>query len=106
MPRGAPRLRKRGVHQNAIGERVRVRRRELKLTQDALCARLTSYSGGGWSPTEADVYRIERHIRIVSDLEMVVVAAALECDILWLLGIESGLRPAIICKQWYSESEQ
>lgn len=105
MPRGAPRLRKNGVYQNAIGARVRNRRRELKLTQDAFCARLTNHSGGGWSPTEADIYRIERQTRIVSDLELVVIAAALECEILWLLEAELGVRPATICSRWYSGSE-
>lgn len=105
MPRGAPRLRKHGVHQNAVGARVRTRRRELKLTQDALCARLTGHSGGEWSPTEADIYRIERHTRIVSDLELVVLAAALECEILWLLDADQGERPSSLCNRWYSEGE-
>jgi transcriptional regulator with XRE-family HTH domain len=103
MPRGAPRLRKEGGQQNAVGARVKFRRKELKLSQDALCARLALRTSGGWSPTEADIYRIEQHRRIVSDLELVALAAALECDLLWLLGVDNNARPTTLCDVWFAQ---
>jgi transcriptional regulator with XRE-family HTH domain len=105
MPRGAPRLRKNGTQQNAVGTRVRARRKELKLSQDALCARLALRTFGGWSPTEADVYRIERHTRIISDLELIALSAALECDLLWLLGTDTGTQTTMLCDAWFVDSK-
>jgi transcriptional regulator with XRE-family HTH domain len=105
MPRGAPRLRKAGGHQNAVGARVKARRKELKLSQDALCARLALRTSGGWSPTEADIYRIERHTRIISDLELVALCAALECDLLWLLETDAAVRPSTLCDSWFTSTE-
>ena len=103
MPRGAPRLRKNGIQQNAVGTRVRVRRRELKLSQDALCARLALRTFGGWSPTEADIYRIERHTRIISDLELVALAAALECD-LFDFFTSPQTDPSKLCSLWFNSN--
>jgi transcriptional regulator with XRE-family HTH domain len=102
MPRGAPRLRKNGTQQNAVGARVKARRKELKLSQDALCARLALATFGGWSPTEADIYRIEHHSRIISDLELVALSSALECDLLWLLLIEAEATSSTACNLWFN----
>jgi transcriptional regulator with XRE-family HTH domain len=87
MPRGNPRLRTGDGGQNLIGPRVRARRKELKLTQDELCGRLARLTAGQWNPSPGDIYRIQTRTRIVSDLELVTLADALECDLLWLLGI-------------------
>lgn len=86
MPRGNPRLRTDDGHQNLIGPRVQTRRKELKLTQEALCARLALQTNGQWNPSPGDIYRIQTQSRIVSDLELVALAKVLDCDILWLLG--------------------
>jgi transcriptional regulator with XRE-family HTH domain len=86
MPRGAPRLRTSDNRQNLIGAQVKNRRGELKLTQDALCARLAAITHGRWNPTIFDIYRIESGRRIVSDLELLALSIALECDMYDLVG--------------------
>jgi len=67
---------------NLVGERVKAIRRMDGLSQDQLCGRISSITRGLWGPTADDIYRIEAGSRIVSDLEMVAIAAALnrECD--------------------------
>ena len=85
MPRGAKRVRTPDGKLNQVGERVRERRKALKLTRDALMARLSHFSEGGWLGDVADVYRIERGQRSVHDIELVFLAKALECDPCWLL---------------------
>ena len=84
MARGAPRLRTPDGKVNQIAARVRERRIQLKLTQDALCARLALATGGEWNADRMEIYRIESGIRIVSDLEMLALAQALECQPAWL----------------------
>jgi transcriptional regulator with XRE-family HTH domain len=84
MARGAPRLRTPDGKVNQIALRVRERRAQLKLTQDTLCARLALNTDGGWNADRMEIYRIECGIRIVSDLEMLALARALECDPSWL----------------------
>lgn len=85
MPRGAPRLRTKDGKKNQIGERVRERRTELKLTQDILSARLAYHTEGGWNPSLQEVLHIESGIRTVTDLELLALATALECEVCWLL---------------------
>ena len=85
MPRGAPRLRTVQGRINSVGERVEARTLQLKITQDMLCARLAEATQGGWIADRRDIYRIIRGQRIVSDLELVALAGALECDACWLL---------------------
>jgi hypothetical protein len=85
MPRGAPRLRTPDGKLNLVSQRVRQRRTELLLTQDALCARLADVTNGGWIADRRDVFRIEDGRRSIHDLELVALAQALECDVLWLL---------------------
>lgn len=87
MPRGEPRLRSAVGLQNLVGPHVQARRKELKLTQDMLCARLARATDGQWNPSEADIYRIESGKRIVSDLELVTLSSALETTVLVLLGV-------------------
>jgi transcriptional regulator with XRE-family HTH domain len=90
MPRGGPRLRTAEQKKNQIGQRVRERRNILNLTQDALCARLSQVSNGEWIPDRREIFRIEDGQRIVSDLEILALANALECSSCWLLtGCES-----------------
>ena len=85
MARGSPRLRTPDGKLNQVASRVRERRDALRLTQDALCARLALNTDGAWNADRMEVYRIENGTRIVSDLETLVLAEALECSPVWLL---------------------
>ncbi len=91
MPRGTPRLRTQENKVNQIGPRVRLRRQALNVKQDELCARLALQTDGGWSPAWQDVSRIENGARIVSDLEILALAQALECSACWLLAGEKAV---------------
>jgi transcriptional regulator with XRE-family HTH domain len=86
MPRGTPRLRTPQNKINQIGPRVSQRRQNLGLKQDELCGRLALETNGKWSPAWQDISRIENGVRIVSDLEVLALAHALECGACWLLG--------------------
>ena len=77
MPRGAPRLRTPEGKLNLVAARVRQRRMELKLTQDALCARLATVTDGAWIADRRDIFRIEDGRRSVHDLEIIALAEAL-----------------------------
>jgi hypothetical protein len=44
-------------------------------------------AGGRWNPTIFDLYRIESGRRIVSDLELLALGIALECDLYDLMGV-------------------
>jgi transcriptional regulator with XRE-family HTH domain len=70
---------------NQVGGRIRDRRSALKLTQDELCARLADVTDGNWVADRRDIFRIEDARRIVSDLELLALARALECSPAWLL---------------------
>lgn len=70
---------------NIVGQRARDRRKALKLKQDELCGRLAETTLGKWAPSRLDIYRIERGDRLVSDLELIALAAALDCTTGWLL---------------------
>lgn len=85
MARGSPRLRTPDGKLNQIALRVRERRKALGLTQDALCARLALHTDGAWNADRMEIYRIENGTRIVSDLETLALAEALECSPVWLL---------------------
>jgi hypothetical protein len=84
MPRGTPRLRAAG-RLNVVGTRVRQRRRDLKLKQDQVCGRIAASTDGEWSPGWQDLSRIENGARLVSDVEVLALAQALECDPCWLM---------------------
>ena len=81
MPQGE-RLKVKGSS-NCVGERVRLLRDGLKLTQDALCARIAHETGGWadpgtrWVPTKTEISRIESGIRAVLDLEVLALAKVL-----------------------------
>lgn len=85
MPRGCPRLRTEDNKRNQIGQRVKDCRNQMKLTQDALCARIAQATNGQWIPDRREIYRIEDGRRIVSDLEILTLAQVLECSPCWLL---------------------
>jgi hypothetical protein len=57
----------------------------LQLEQDEVCARLALRTDGEWNPGWQDLSRIENGARMVSDLEVLVLAQALECSACWLL---------------------
>ena len=85
MALGPQRIRIMDGRMNVVGLRVRDRRTGLNLKQDALCGRLAEITYGKWAPSRLDIYRIERGGRLVSDLEIIALAAALECTTGWLL---------------------
>ena len=85
MPRGAPKLRAEDGKKNQVGVRVRQRRAELELTQDALNGRLAHLTHSNWNPSMQEILHIENGTRIVSDVEVVALARALECEACWLL---------------------
>ena len=96
--RGDPRLRTPTDHDpasgalNQVGGRLDEQRRKLKLTQDGLCARIEDVTGGRWRPTRRDVYKLEQGTRSVTDLELLALSVALECDPIWLFtGDESAI---------------
>ena len=70
---------------NQIADRLRQRRRALKMTQDRLCGRLSDVTDGRWIADRQEIFRIEAGGRIVSDVELVALAHALECTPCWLL---------------------
>ena len=70
---------------NRIGERVRRRRKEIKMRQGSLLGRLADVTDGGWNPTPQEVLRIENGTRTVTDTEVIALAKALACDPCWLL---------------------
>ena len=91
MPRGSPRLRSETGAKNLVGKRVRERRRELNSTQDALCGRIAEVTSGHWTADRLEILRIENGTKGVLDLELLALAAALECDACWLLGLSSRM---------------
>lgn len=85
MPRGGPRLRTPDGKLNQVGVRVQDRRLETHVKQDELCARIAEATAGQWVPAWQDISRIENGARIVSDLEVLVLAAVLSCSAEWLI---------------------
>ncbi|RYZ92135.1 MAG: XRE family transcriptional regulator [Proteobacteria bacterium] len=70
---------------NQISSRVKERRREQKMTQEELCARIAFVTDGKWNADRQELVRIESGGRTVSDVELVALASALECSPCWLL---------------------
>ena len=85
MPRGAPLLRTVDNRMNLVGLQIKERRKYLKWNQDTLCARIAFVTESVWNPEWRDIVRIEGGTRKVSDLELLVLAKALECTASWLL---------------------
>jgi transcriptional regulator with XRE-family HTH domain len=92
MPLGGARLRQEG-RSNVSGLRVRERRLALKLKQDMLCGRIATVTDGEWNPDRLEVLRIEQGTRTVTDLELLVLAKALDCTFAWLLTGEGATTP-------------
>jgi transcriptional regulator with XRE-family HTH domain len=91
MGRGPQKVRDEQGNMNAVFDRIKERRRVLGVTQEDLCGRIAEASGGRWVPSRKDVGRCETGTRIVSDIELRVLAVALECDPCWLfLGTPDG----------------
>ena len=85
MPRGGKRIRAEDGAQNGVGEQVKRRRLELRLTQGQVIARLAYATSGRWNPSDQEIYRIESRTRTVLDLEATALAEVLECSVAWLL---------------------
>lgn len=85
MPRGGARLRTHDAKLNQIAERVGARRHALHLTQDALGAQIAQVTNSAWNPAWQDISRIEHGTRIVTDVELLALAQALDCSPCWLL---------------------
>ena len=79
-------------HLNQIADRMRIRRRALKVTQEQLCGRLADVTGGRWIAARKEIVHLEAGTRIVSDLELLALANALECRPSWLLTGEEVVR--------------
>jgi len=69
---------------NQIGLRVTERRTALDLSKSELARRIGKSSRGRWVVSRLVVFEIEIGIRIVSDLEIIQLANALDCDPKWL----------------------
>jgi transcriptional regulator with XRE-family HTH domain len=93
LPRGLKRVTVQGKR-NQIGERMRERRKALRLTFRGLGGRVAAASDGlfddAWVPDDQELARIEKGRRVCSDLELVALARALECEPCWLLVGEAG----------------
>ncbi|BDI33913.1 hypothetical protein CCAX7_59640 [Capsulimonas corticalis] len=70
---------------NVCGERVKLRREELQLTQSELCGRLATVTHGIWNGDRRDIHRVERGTRKVSDAELIALTISLETTPQWLL---------------------
>ena len=84
MARGAKRMRD-GNRVNLAGERVRERRDELDLTRTDLAGRLADQTDAQWNPEFPEIRRLEYGQRIISDLELLALGRALNCEPEWLL---------------------
>lgn len=70
---------------NSVGIRVKEGRKAGKWGQDALCGRIAEVTDGKWIPDRFEISSIERRLRMVSDLEVHALAAALAVTPCWLL---------------------
>lgn len=79
---------------NQIGNRCRLRRMEIKLTQDGLCGRLAAVTRGGWIADRQEIGRIENGSRYVTTLELEALARALDVTAAWIMaGDDAEFRP-------------
>lgn len=70
------------VLKNLVGSRVRKRRLELDITQDAFAARCQT---SGWDLSRGTFSKIEAGLRRVNDAEVVLLAKILKCPVAELL---------------------
>ena len=67
---------------NIIGERVRLARQQLNISQTVLAARLQTE---GITIEQKAISRIEKQDRVVADYELFYLAKVLHVDVQWLL---------------------
>ena len=67
---------------NIVGERVRLARQKLKISQTVLAARLQTE---GIIIEQKAISRIEKQDRVVADYELLYLAKVLHVDVHWLL---------------------
>ena len=67
---------------NIIGERLKFYRKQNKITQEDLAARLQTK---GLTLDRTAISKVERGERLVPDYEVVAIAKALKVDVKWLL---------------------
>ena len=91
MPRGGPRVRTAEGHVNGVGVQIRKRLDALKLTQFQFAGQIATATQGAWNPSENEIYKLQRGTRIVSDLELRVLARVLDCSVTDLLGEDPPL---------------
>lgn len=72
---------------NIIGERLRQRRKELKISQKNLSAQLQVE---GVMLLQKSISRIETGDRVVTDYEVLTLAKVLKVDVMWLLAGEES----------------
>ena len=72
---------------NICGERVRLARNNLGLSQEDLAAKIQL---NGHSLTQKAISRIEMGLRIVPDYEIPLLADALKVDPMWLIGLNAA----------------
>lgn len=72
-------------YRNLIGRRVKERRKQLRLTQDGLNARLATLTGSAWNPKSQEILHLERGTRLVTDVEVLVLAKVLKTSVQWLM---------------------
>ena len=66
---------------NIIGPSVKARRLQLNRNRTEFIKDLSNASGGRWAPSVADLLNIERMTRTVTDIELAVLAAALNATV-------------------------
>lgn len=72
---------------NVIGPRVKQVRKQLKLSQDELAAKMQVKN---IDVTQRVISRIETQERFVADFELRALAEILDVDIYWLLGTDDN----------------
>ena len=70
------------VRKNIIGERLKIYRKQNKITQEDLSARLQLK---GLTLDRTAISKIERGERLVPNYEVVAIAKSLKVDVKWLL---------------------
>lgn len=80
---------------NIVGDRIRAARQKFKppLTQDQLSGKLAA---AGTQLDRVAITKIESGTRSVFDFEVRALAAALNVDVRWLLGITSTNKPRAV----------
>ena len=70
---------------NIVGARVEQRRKELRMKQKDLLAKLQT---GGIGLNASGLSKLEGQSRMVADMELKQLAMALDVSVHWLLGME------------------